>query len=102
MPKITNHLTAAQAERLALLLEELGEAQQAIGKILRHGYESTNPTIQDGPTNRQTLEYELGDVKAAMTLLANERDVSIAEIDRNSEYKLLRVGKYFHHQKERK
>ena len=35
-----NKLSAAEAERLALLLEELGEAQQAIGKILRHGYEN--------------------------------------------------------------
>lgn len=33
-----NQLTNAQAERLHILLEELGEAQQAIGKILRHGY----------------------------------------------------------------
>ena len=38
-----NQLTPAEAERLALLLEELGEAQQAIGKILRHGYASTHP-----------------------------------------------------------
>jgi hypothetical protein len=35
-----NGLAPAETERLALLLEELGEAQQAIGKILRHGYES--------------------------------------------------------------
>jgi hypothetical protein len=33
-----NSLTPAELERLSLLLEELGEAQQAIGKILRHGY----------------------------------------------------------------
>lgn len=38
-----NGLTPAEAERLALLSEELGEAQQAIGKILRHGYDSSNP-----------------------------------------------------------
>lgn len=33
-----NDLSNAELERLALLLEELGEAQQVIGKILRHGY----------------------------------------------------------------
>lgn len=35
-----NQLSPAEAERLALLSEELGEAQQAIGKILRHGQPS--------------------------------------------------------------
>ena len=36
-------LTLSRLERLALLLEELGEAQQVIGKILRHGYDSRHP-----------------------------------------------------------
>ncbi len=52
-----NGLTDAQAERLALLLEELGEAQQAIGKILRHGYESMSPFDETKTTNR--WEYAL-------------------------------------------
>ena len=70
-----NELTSAQAERLAILLEEMGEAQQAIGKILRHGYASQNPDVLDGPTNRESLERELGDVAAAMGLMFAANDL---------------------------
>ena len=62
-----NGLTASEAERLFLLLEELGEVQQVIGKILRHGYESHHPN--GGPNNRTLLEMELEDVLAALHLL---------------------------------
>lgn len=55
-----NRLTPAEAERLALLAEECGEVIQAIGKVLRHGFESTHP--DGGPTNRESLERECGDV----------------------------------------
>jgi hypothetical protein len=53
-----NRLTPAEAERLALLLEELGEAQQIIGKILRHGYESYHP--DDPETTNRTLLARVG------------------------------------------
>ncbi len=55
-----NQLSPSEAERLAMLAEGCGEVVQAIGKILRHGYESTHP--DGGPTNRATLERECGDV----------------------------------------
>lgn len=45
MSDFTNNLTAAEQERLAILAEEMGEALQIIGKIIRHGYESYNPTL---------------------------------------------------------
>lgn len=51
-----NRLTPAEAERLALLAEECGEAIQAIGKILRHGYESNHPEFTE--TNRTQLPDE--------------------------------------------
>lgn len=66
-----NKLSPAEAERLALLLEELGEAQQAVGKILRHGYESG----WDGSNNRQDLTKELGDVEYAVALMRHARDL---------------------------
>jgi len=44
-----NGLSPAEAERLALLAEECGEVVQAVCKVLRHGYESTNPTLCNGP-----------------------------------------------------
>ena len=93
-----NNLDAGQAERLALLLEELGEAQQAIGKILRHGYESAHP--DGGPTNREALERELGDVAAAIEMLVTERDIEPERIHEAQRVKRKRVRQYLHHQPE--
>jgi NTP pyrophosphatase (non-canonical NTP hydrolase) len=95
-----NGLTDAQAERLALLMEELGEAQQAIGKILRHGYESYNPTQVGGPSNRQALQHELGDVLAVMDMMCAARDIEgeYVVVNKNMKLKRLREGTYLHHQ----
>lgn len=65
----------SELERLALLAEECGEVQVAIGKILRHGWESVDPTCADSPTNRQFLETELGDVMYAMQLMGDAGDI---------------------------
>lgn len=91
-----NRLTPAEAERLALLAEEMGEAIQVIGKILRHGYESKHP--DGGPTNRESLERELGDVYAAMDLLGVSLDVDLHVIQEAADRKRERVQKYLHHQ----
>jgi NTP pyrophosphatase (non-canonical NTP hydrolase) len=91
-----NGLTPAEAERLAILLEELGEAQQAIGKILRHGYESTHPS--GGPTNRESLERELGDVRYSMISLCDSGDLSKDEIRAQARIKSKKVKQYLHHQ----
>lgn len=91
-----NNLDPAEAERLALLLEELGEAQQAIGKILRHGYESCHP--DGGPTNRETLERELGDVRAAEAMLLEAGDLNSAQVQLCSRQKQEKVKRYLHHQ----
>ena len=91
-----NQLTPPELERLALLSEELGEAQQAIGKILRHGYESCHP--DGGPTNREALEKECGDVRHAMIKLCNERDLSKAQIHWYADKKAESVSQYMHHQ----
>lgn len=91
-----NKLTAAEQERLALLSEEMGEVQQVIGKILRHGYESYHPRNKDH-SNRDLLEKELGDVHAVLALMENEGDVNGESIDYFKEDKLKRVGKYLHH-----
>lgn len=67
--------TRASRERLAILAEEMGEALQVIGKILRHGWESTNPDGNPEITNRVLLEFEMGDVLAAMRLLTAAGDM---------------------------
>ncbi len=91
-----NKLTPAEAERLALLSEECGEVIQAIGKILRHGFESRHPN--GGPTNRQTLEKECGDLRHAMRLMTTSDDLQEEEITKSAVNKALNVVKYLHHQ----
>lgn len=95
-----NGLTPAQAERLALLLEEMGEAQQAIGKILRHGYDSQDPDMRPGavPDNRAALERELGDVTCSLAMLTASGDLDKEKIFARSEKKTILVRDYLHHQ----
>lgn len=93
-----NELTPAQAERLAILLEEMGEAQQAIGKILRHGYTSQNPDVLDGPTNLESLEHELGDVVAAIGLMFASNDLNEQAVADRVLVKSQKIKQYLHHQ----
>lgn len=90
-------LSVAEIERLALLTEELGEAQQIIGKILRHGYESYNPFDGRKIINRSLLENELGDVSFAMELMFARNDINYREVWRHRDEKALTVQKYLHH-----
>lgn len=91
-----NKLKPAEAERLFLLLEELGEVQQIIGKVLRHGYESCHPK---GKTpNRTLLENELGDVFAAVEMMVAQADLNLSRIIEAKLAKLRKVKKYLHHQ----
>jgi NTP pyrophosphatase (non-canonical NTP hydrolase) len=93
-----NRLTPAQAERLALLCEELGEAIQAIGKVQRHGYCSYHPDRFGGPDNRGHLMKELGDVQFAVELLCATADLDEAQILEMRTKKANQVWKYLHHQ----
>lgn len=98
MAEFSNKLTDAQAERLAILLEEMGEAQQAIGKILRHGYESFDPTGKTVGDNRFQLTRELGDVTYAITAITVACDVNKSLVDRRVREKAEKIGQYLHHQ----
>lgn len=94
-----NKLSPEEHERISLLLEEMGEAQQIIGKILRHGYESFHPADERKTTNRRLLEKELGHVRFAMIYLCDCNDLSKKEIHEHAKLKNLTVGKYLHHQR---
>lgn len=76
---IRNWLSPASLERLAILAEEMGEALQIVGKILRHGWHSEHPSVP-GVSNVEWLERELGDVLAAIRLLSLSGDVRTKEI----------------------
>jgi|ERR1700733_6552830 len=98
MTKFSNNLSDAQLERLAILSEELGEAQQAIGKILRHGYNSWNPEVVGNNTNVSDLEKELGDVLFAIQMLQDAGDVSTTNINARMWEKAEKIKPYLHHQ----
>ena len=98
MTKHFNALTEGEQERLSILLEELGEAQQCIGKILRHGYESYNPVVDTGMTNRRELERELGDIYAAIQMLIDKRDVNEIGIKWRMGEKQKSIKQWLHHQ----
>lgn len=83
-----NGLTPAEAERLALLAEECAEVIVAVGKVLRHGYESYNPTEYNGYSNRRTLMIEMGDVRAAMIMLCDAGDVQKEGVHAQADHKL--------------
>lgn len=97
------NLSKAQLERLALLTEELGEAQQCIGKILRHGYESSSPWDSSGDTNKEYLEKELGDVLFCIKLLAVDfKDLDAINIDKAQSRKDEYAWMFMHHNKKPK
>jgi len=91
-----NQLTPAEAERLALLAEECGEVIQAVGKILRHGYESRHPN--GGPTNREALERECGDVYHCIWMLIAAHDIDGNGMSQRADDKAKSVTQYLHHQ----
>lgn len=93
-----NNLTPAEAERLALLAEEAAEVVKAAMKILRHGYESRHPGT--GVQNREHLQEELGDLRAAQIIMFAEGDINRQTVNAASESKLKRAGQYLHHQKQ--
>lgn len=95
-----NGLTPAQVERLAFLAEEMGEALHAIGKVLRHGYGSYDPTLPSELqiSNRAMLEQECGDVRAAMLMLCGACDLSKDAIHRRADEKVATVWRWMHEQ----
>lgn len=93
-----NKLRPAEAERLAILMEEMGEAQQIIGKILRHGYDSYHPADPEKTSNRTLLATEMGHVWCATQMLVIPQDISgmILEFSRGEKHE--KVKRWTHHQ----
>jgi NTP pyrophosphatase (non-canonical NTP hydrolase) len=60
-------LTPAEREALDLLTEECGEVLQEIGKIGRFGIDCS----YSGPTNRERLQKECGQLLAVMALMVS-------------------------------
>lgn len=92
-----NELSDAQLERLAILIEKLGEVQQVVGKIIIHGYESSDPGVAVAHRYRNLLERELGGVLCAIKLLS-KNDIDYYLIHKWAEYKEDQIKPYLHHQ----
>ena len=92
-----NGLNPAQAERIAMLMEEAGEIVQACGKILRHGFESYNPNDQNSSSNRQHLNKEIRDIEAIIEMMRSAHDLSGVQPSSVSST-ILKKMKYTHHQ----
>ncbi|CAJ3245003.1 hypothetical protein [Burkholderia pseudomallei] len=93
-----NRLNEAEAERLALLAQQMGQAIDALGKILRHGYESTHPLTPQGPTNRDLLEKEIAHVLVAARLMFDAGDIRRVPCDIYEQEKREELHRYLHHQ----
>jgi hypothetical protein len=78
-----------------LLSEECAEVIQAVGKILRHGFNGRHP--KGGPNNREQLETELGQVRFAEQLLRDSKDVRGPAIHASHKHKRRTIGPYLHH-----
>lgn len=89
-------LTPAETERLAMLAETCGEVVQAVGKVLRHGWESQSP--YGGRPNRVSLEREIGQVRAIVNLMLDSGDVELGKLQAWQRSKRVALGKWTHHQ----
>jgi Zn-dependent peptidase ImmA (M78 family) len=96
-----NELSPSETERLSLLIEELGESQQTIGKILRHGYENYNPDMpsKHRVSNRFDLARELGHVFRAIKIMLRCDDLKMSWIKESANKKGPSLQKYLHHNK---
>lgn len=92
-----NRLTEAELERLAILAEEAAEIVHISMKIMRHGYESTNPTKDSGETNRQMLQREIGDIAHTLCRMEEAHDIDDVMIRHHSAERAHKPL-YLHHQ----
>lgn len=93
-----SQLRNAELERLAILAEEMAEATQVIGKIIRHGYSSCHPDDPHDTQNRYLLEKELGHVLRAIKMMKEAGDVDDYRLSAASEAKKMSMKPYLHHQ----
>jgi len=98
MEKPFNNLSPAQAERLDLVTEEMGEVLHAIGKIKRHGYNSFNPNDILSNSNKQNLEEKLGHLLYAINLLSLYGEVWQSRIDDYQYCRENTIKQWMHHQ----
>lgn len=91
-------LSAAELERLAIVVEESAEVIHAAMKVVRHGYDSHHPDQPGRGNNRDMLTDEIGHAHFAAMLLHEAGDISAKAATRAIERKERSIRKYLHHQ----
>jgi hypothetical protein len=93
--RLVNRVGEAEQERLGLFAEECGEALQIVGKILRHGLDSSHPEM---PllSNKDLLEMEVGHIVAAFEILVACGTLNSLSIFREKVAKLEKLQSWLH------
>lgn len=94
-----NELSPSEVERLAMLAEEAAEVIQVVNKILRHGYDAVNPTLDEGQqiTNRLHLAIEVGQFIAVASELTDHKDINRDEVTIADNQKMNKARQWMHH-----
>lgn len=90
-----NNLGPDELERLSILMEEMAEAIQIVGKIQRHGYESYNPS-DPAFSNTDLLEKELGHVQHAISSMVANNDIDAKNMEIAKCEKKESIKQYLH------
>lgn len=87
-------MTNAEVERLVKLAEEASEVIQAAMKVIHHGYENR---YDDGETNRQALEREIGNLLCVLRLVL-DHDLDANRIEYLKERHLVKLLRFTYFQ----
>ena len=94
-----NRLEEDELERLAILSEDCAEVIQMVQKIIRHGYESTNPDVQHSPSNRIFLSREVGQLRWIIDEIGFTNDIDQNEVKGAYDCRGRDIQQYLHHHK---
>lgn len=96
MPNQNHELTPAQRERLNKYVEEFCESGQAAMKMSNHGRIAFDENVVYN--NIDDFEREVGNVLAAIDLLATAGDIDMENVNRHRIEKRQVITKYMKHQ----
>ena len=94
-----NKLKEDELERLALLFEDCSEVIHAVGKIIRHGYPSVDPTKRGNQriSNREMLSREIGQLLWSLDQMAEQGDTQEWAVRDELYGRGRKASKYLHH-----
>lgn len=91
-----NEELSESIERMGLLIQAMGKANQAICKTLIHGYNASFEGINYN--NREDIMRELGDFEAILDLMIKNGDLNREVIEKYRDIKSSKLSRYLKHQ----